>query len=77
MKEEAKADSDVRQKATANTFDNFSLAMRQKISDLMVERMEQNQDIVTKYLDEKDFQDIAFRALVKAIYEDIRRQPGA
>jgi type I restriction enzyme R subunit len=77
VKEEAKADSDVRQKATANTFDNFSLAMRQKISDLMVERMEQNQDIVTKYLDEKDFQDIAFRALVKAIYEDIRRQPGA
>jgi len=76
VKEEAQADSDVRQKATANTFDNFSLAMRQKISDLMVERMEQNQEIVTKYLDEKDFQDIAFRALVKAIYEDIRRQAG-
>ena len=74
VKEEAKADGDVRQKATANTFDNFSLAMRQKISDLMVERMEQNQAIVTKYLDQKDFQDIAFRELVKAIYQDIRSQ---
>ena len=30
---------------------------------------------VTKYLDEKDFQDIAFCALVKAIYQDIRNQP--
>lgn len=77
VKEEAKADGDVRQKATANTFDNFSLAMRQKISDLMVERMEQNQKIVTKYLDQKDFQDIAFRELVKAIYQDIREQPEA
>ena len=77
VKEEAKADGDVRQKATANTFDNFSLAMRQKISDLMVERMEQNQEIVTKYLDQKDFQDIAFRELVKAIYQDIRKQPEA
>jgi type I restriction enzyme R subunit len=57
VKEEAKADGDVRQKATANTFDNFSLAMRQKISNLMVERMEQNQTIVTKYLDQKDFQE--------------------
>ncbi len=75
VKEEAKADGDVRQKATANTFDNFSLAMRQKISDLMIERMEQNQEIVTKYLDQKDFQDLAFRELVKAIYEDIRERP--
>ncbi|MGD9765846.1 MAG: type I restriction endonuclease subunit R, partial [Candidatus Binatia bacterium] len=73
VKEEAKADDDVRLKATANTLDNFSIAMRQKIADLMVERMEQNQAIVTRYLDQKDFQDIAFRELVKAIYDDVRR----
>ena len=75
MKEEAKADNDVRLRATANTFDNFSLAMRKKIADLMVERMEQNQEIVTKYLDEKEFQEVAFRELVKSIYQDIRSQP--
>jgi type I restriction enzyme M protein len=34
-----------------------------------------NQGIVTKYLDEKDVQDIAFRELVRAIYQDIRSQP--
>ncbi len=61
VKEEAKADRDVRQKATANDLDAFSLVMRQKISDLMVDRMEQNQAIVTKYLDQTDFRDIAFR----------------
>ena len=71
VKEEAKADDDVRLKATANTLDNFSIAMRQKIADLMVERIEQNQAIVTRYLDQKDFQDIAFRELVKAIYDDV------
>lgn len=77
VKEDAKADGDVRQKAKANTFDNFSLAMRPKISDLMVERMEQNQSIVTKYLDQKDFQEVVFRALVKALYADIRREGEA
>ena len=41
----------------------------------MVERMEQNQEIVTRYLDQKDFQEIAFRELVKSIYEDIRVEP--
>jgi type I restriction enzyme R subunit len=75
VKEEAKADNDVRLRATANTFDNFSLAVRKKIADLMVERMEQNQEIVTKYLDEKEFQEVAFRELVKSIYQDIRSQP--
>jgi len=75
VKEEAKADDDVRLKAGANTLDNFSIAMRQKIADLMVERMDQNQAIVTRYLDQKDFQDVAFRELVKAIYDDVRRPP--
>ena len=57
----------MRLKATANTFDKFSLAMRQKIADLMVERMEQNQAIVTKYLDEKEFREVAFGELVRSI----------
>lgn len=72
VKEDAKADGDVRQKATANTFDNFSLAMSQKISDLMVDRMDQNQAIVTKYLDQEDFRSVAFQKLARAIYEEIR-----
>ena len=35
--------------------------MRQKIADLMVERMEQNQAIVTRYLNDPEFQAVRSR----------------
>ena len=62
------------QHAQANQFDNFSLAIRQKIADFMIDRLSQNQDIVTKYFNESEFQETAFRELDQRIYEDIRRE---
>jgi len=53
--------------------DNFSLWMKAKIEGLMIDRMDQNTDIVTKYLNEPDFQAVAFGLLVKRIYEEIRK----
>jgi type I restriction enzyme R subunit len=72
IKEEAKADAEVVQRAQANPFDNFALSIRQKIEDFMVERMEKNEDIVKKYLDEKEFQETAFNVLAKRIYEELK-----
>jgi type I restriction enzyme R subunit len=46
--------------------------MKSKVEGLMVDRMDQNQDIVTRYLNDPTFQDLAFRLLVKRIYEEIR-----
>ncbi len=68
----AMKDEEVVQRAQANRFDNFSLAIRQKIADFMIDRLSQNQDIVTKYFNESEFQEIAFRELAQRIYEDIR-----
>ncbi len=70
--EEATSDQQVVQQAQANPFDNFALAIRQKITDLMVDRLEQNQDIVTKYFGEKEFQELAFQELARRIYEEVR-----
>ena len=45
---------------------------RWEVEVLMVDRMDQNQEIVTRYLNDPQFQDIAFRLLVKRIYDEIR-----
>jgi type I restriction enzyme, R subunit len=68
----AKQDPEVVQRAKVNALDNFTLAMRKKVEGLMIDRMEQNQEIVTRYLNDQQFQDVAFQLLVKRIYEEIR-----
>ena len=73
VKEDAKADPDVVQKARVNRLDNFSLILKQKIADLMIDRMDQNSEIVSKYMNEQEFQDLAFRELAKRIYEELRQ----
>ncbi len=70
--EEAKADDEMVQQANANDLDNFSLAAKQKVQDLMIARLEENEGIVTKYLNEDEFREVAFRELAKRIYEDVR-----
>jgi type I restriction enzyme, R subunit len=71
--EEAKADKAVTEQAAANPFDNFSLALKSKIEGLMLDRMEKNTGIVTKYLNEQDFQEVTFHELAKRIYEDLNK----
>jgi hypothetical protein len=39
----------------------------------MIDRMDQNQEIVNKYLNDATFQSAAFKAIVKQIYNEIRR----
>lgn len=68
----AKFDDEVVQRAKAYPLDNFALAMKGKVEGLMVDRMDQNQEIVTRYLNDPQFQDLAFRLLVKRIYDEIR-----
>jgi type I restriction enzyme R subunit len=69
---EAKADAEVQQRAAANSLDNFSLAMKDRLRNAIVDRMDKNEAIATRYLNEQDFEEVAYRALVKRIYEDLR-----
>jgi hypothetical protein len=46
--------------------------MKGKVEGLMFDRMDQNQEIVTRYLNDPQFQDLAFRLLVRRIYDEIR-----
>lgn len=55
----------------ANPFDKFQLGLRHLIEDLMVQRMADNDKIVTRYMDDKEFGSAAFAVLSKAIYDSI------
>ena len=42
----------------------------------MIDRMDQNQEIVNRYLNEPEFQTAAFKALVRRIYGEVRAGMG-
>ena len=64
--------------ALANPLDRFEMGVRGLIEDLMIERMGENDRIVTRYLLDKEFQGSAFPVLAREIFETVRaRQAGA
>lgn len=72
IKEKAVHNEQVIQTALANPLDKFALGVRKLIEDLMIERMEQNDEIVTRYMADRDFQGTAFPILAREIFDAIR-----
>ncbi len=71
IKARAASNSQVIQTALANPLDKFQLGIRKLIEDLMIQRMAENDKIVTRYMDDGDFQRTAFPIMAKEIYETI------
>jgi type I restriction enzyme, R subunit len=71
--EHAKQDTDVVERALANPLENFELAMRPKVEDIVMDRMDQNQAFVNRYFNDAAFQDAWFKAIVRQIYNEIRK----
>ena len=71
IREKAATDDQVIKLRRANPFDKFQLGLRHLIENLMVQRMTDNDKIVTRYMDDKEFGNAAFAVLSKAIYESI------
>ena len=71
IREKATANDQVVKLRRANPFDKFQLGLRQLVEDLMIQRMADNDKIVTRYMDDKEFGAAAFAVLSKAIYDSI------
>jgi type I restriction enzyme R subunit len=71
IKEKASRDDKVIQTAKANTLEKFELGIQELIKDLMVQRMADNDGIVTRYMDDMDFQKTVFPILAKDIYKSV------
>lgn len=74
IKEKAVKDKQVIQTAIANPLDKFQLGIRKMIEEFMIERMADNDKIVTRYMEDRDFQGSAFPILAKEIFDTIRKE---
>jgi type I restriction enzyme R subunit len=72
IKEKASKNPQVIQTVLANPLDKFQLGIRKFIEEFMVQRMGENDKIVTRYMDDPEFQNATFPILAKAIFEAIR-----
>jgi len=71
IKEKAAGDERVIRTAKANTLEKFELGIQELIKDLIVQRMADNDSIVTRYMDDLDFQKTIFPILAKDIYRSV------
>ena len=71
VKERAVRDERVRRTAQANPLDKFRLGIRDKLGKLMIERMGENDTLVTRYMNDPEFQEIAFDVLAREIFEAV------
>jgi len=71
IKERAYKDEHIIQTAKANPLDKFELGIYKIIETLMIQRMSENDKIVTRYMDDADFQKTIFPILAKEIYKSI------
>jgi type I restriction enzyme R subunit len=72
IKEKAVKNEQVIKTALANPLDKFELGIRKLIEDFMIERMGENDKIVTRYMADRDFQASAYPILAREIFDAVR-----
>ena len=77
IREDAVADDKLRQAAVANTMENFSYVFLKALEGIFLNRMEQNEEITAKFIDQEDFRNLVGRVLLKQVYEQIRTEAQA
>ena len=74
IKEDAASDESLRQAALANTMENFGYVFLKKLEGLFIDRMDQNEEITARYMNEEEFQKVVGQVLLKQVYEHIREE---
>jgi type I restriction enzyme R subunit len=77
IKEDAISDGDLRQAALANTMENFGFVFRKALEGLFIDRMDQNEEITAKFMNEDQFRAAVSKHLQKEVYEKIREEAEA
>ena len=77
IREDAVADAEIRQVALANTLEGFGYVFKEALEGLFIDRMEQNEEITAKFLNEKEFKDLVSQHLLKKVYDKIRSEEMA
>ncbi len=72
IREDAVLDSNLRQAALANSMENFGYVFRKALEGLFIDRMDQNEEITAKFMNEDQFREAVSQHLLKEVYESIR-----
>ncbi|GAB4196167.1 MAG: DEAD/DEAH box helicase family protein [Phycisphaeraceae bacterium] len=72
IREDAVADSGLRQAALANTMENFGYVFRKALEGLFIDRMDQNEEITARYMNEERFREAVSQHLLRDVYDQIR-----
>jgi len=75
--EDAVSDTNLRQAAMANTMENFGYVFLKALEGLFIDRMDLNEEITAKYMNEKEFQKIAGQNLLERVYKQIRSEEAS
>jgi type I restriction enzyme R subunit len=73
IEEELVADDKLSEQAKNNTLSNFKFGFEDAFMDKLIGRMEQNQDIFTKMMDDKDFGGLVKNYMLKKVYERLSK----
>lgn len=74
IREEAAADETLRQAAKVNTLENFKFVFDKALESLIIERMEGNEEIFTRLMNDDKFRGLASDYLLKQVYQQIREE---
>jgi type I restriction enzyme R subunit len=74
VREDAVADSELQQMALANTMENFGYVFLRALEGLFIDRMEQNEEITARFLNEPEFQRVVGQNLLQQVYKQIHTQ---
>lgn len=74
IREDAVSDSNLRQAALANTMGNFGYVFHKALEGLFIDRMDQNEEITAKFMNEDQFREAVSKHLLKEVYEKIREE---
>ena len=74
IREDALSDASIRQAALANTMENFGFVFQKALEGLFIDRMDQNEEITAKFMNENQFKEAVSQHLMKEIYEKVRKE---
>jgi type I restriction enzyme R subunit len=73
-REDAAADATLQQVAFANPYEGFHLVFRKALEDLFIDRMEQNESIFARYMNDAAFRKVVEDILGRQVYDQIRTE---
>lgn len=65
---------EIRQAARVNTIDDFRLVFERELDGLFIDRMEGNDDIFRRVMEDEKFRSVAAAYLIEKVYHQVRRE---